>query len=280
MLNYEIRNNTEYKSIEIYFNEKPAAAIREILKSNRFRWHGVKRCWYGYGSPEEIAAALKGEKIRKEKTNHTPTEEDKKLLYSEWALIWNDSKMIDYSVNKTAKILKFDNRIITFEKESLKKHFCYGYGYNGIYDQESENRANKNAVETETDGGKTFINDNLSGLNEKIETIKNIQNRRAGKDIEYKNRYFYLDTECYILKECYYNEDPKHNLYHVSFIKSYDFENDIRYKNAIGEKATDQELKEILSVYEEMKQEKIKRCEMYLKKYGTEKLRVWTYLVD
>lgn len=58
---YTIRENSEYNSREIYFDGKPAAETREALKALKMRWHGVKKCWYGYATAEDIAAAIAGE---------------------------------------------------------------------------------------------------------------------------------------------------------------------------------------------------------------------------
>ena len=61
MSTYTITRNEQFNSLEIAFNEKPSAAVREALKALRFRWHGVKRVWYGYTDEatarEAIAAA-------------------------------------------------------------------------------------------------------------------------------------------------------------------------------------------------------------------------------
>lgn len=57
-MTYNIKNNTDFGSLEIYFSEKPAAAVLAALKNARFRWHGVKKCWYGYGLTEWSAADL------------------------------------------------------------------------------------------------------------------------------------------------------------------------------------------------------------------------------
>lgn len=59
-MTYEIRNNAQFNSTEIYFDGKPSEAVREVLKAHKFRWHSVKRCWYGYASEEAIAAAITG----------------------------------------------------------------------------------------------------------------------------------------------------------------------------------------------------------------------------
>lgn len=60
-MTYEIKQNPNYNSLEVYFDGKPSEAVRNALKAHKFRWHSVKRCWYGYGiSEESLAAAITG----------------------------------------------------------------------------------------------------------------------------------------------------------------------------------------------------------------------------
>lgn len=72
MTNYTITANTEFNSIEILFNEKPSEQIRNALKELRFRWHNVKKVWYGYKDEETVRAALEkaenGNSTKGEKT--------------------------------------------------------------------------------------------------------------------------------------------------------------------------------------------------------------------
>lgn len=42
-----IEKNADFGTVEIYFNSKPSQVVREALKTARFRWHAVKKCWYG-----------------------------------------------------------------------------------------------------------------------------------------------------------------------------------------------------------------------------------------
>ncbi len=63
---YEIRNNPQYNSTEVYFDGKPSEEIRNALKALRFRWHGIKKCWYGFATDFEISRAI---------NNATPDEE-------------------------------------------------------------------------------------------------------------------------------------------------------------------------------------------------------------
>lgn len=60
---YHISENTEYSSREVYFSGKPAAETRDALKSLKMRWHGVKKCWYGYAAEHEIIAAIQGAEL-------------------------------------------------------------------------------------------------------------------------------------------------------------------------------------------------------------------------
>lgn len=58
METYTITKNPDFNSIEIVFPGKPSEKIRETLKNLRFRWHGIKKCWYGYAEEEKVRAAI------------------------------------------------------------------------------------------------------------------------------------------------------------------------------------------------------------------------------
>lgn len=58
MESYTINKNHEFNSLEISFSGKPSEAIRDTLKALRFRWHGVKKVWYGYQDEETVKQAL------------------------------------------------------------------------------------------------------------------------------------------------------------------------------------------------------------------------------
>lgn len=60
-MSYTITNNNQFNSIEIAFDEKPSEEIRAALKALKFRWHGVKKIWYGYADAETITAILGAE---------------------------------------------------------------------------------------------------------------------------------------------------------------------------------------------------------------------------
>lgn len=57
-MNYEIRENKQYGSKEIYFSGKPSEEVRSALKALRFRWNHAKNCWYGFAAQNQIIAAI------------------------------------------------------------------------------------------------------------------------------------------------------------------------------------------------------------------------------
>lgn len=48
-MSFTIAKNNTFNSLEINFDGKPSEMVRNILKKFGFRWHGVRRIWYGYG---------------------------------------------------------------------------------------------------------------------------------------------------------------------------------------------------------------------------------------
>jgi len=60
MGNYTITRNHDFNSIEIAFTSKPTQATLDALKALKFRWHSIKRVWYGYTTEEAARAAIDG----------------------------------------------------------------------------------------------------------------------------------------------------------------------------------------------------------------------------
>lgn len=57
-MEYTIKPNAEFNSLEIYFQGKPSEAVREALKALKFRWHGLKKCWYGKADKSAVLEAV------------------------------------------------------------------------------------------------------------------------------------------------------------------------------------------------------------------------------
>lgn len=64
-MTYTITRNEAFNSIEIIFDGKPSEAVRTALKALKYRWHGVKKLWYGYSTEEEARAAIEGKPAEK-----------------------------------------------------------------------------------------------------------------------------------------------------------------------------------------------------------------------
>lgn len=62
-MTYTITKNAQFNSVEILFDGKPSEAIRSALKELKFRWHGVKKVWYGYSDEETVRKAIDGGKV-------------------------------------------------------------------------------------------------------------------------------------------------------------------------------------------------------------------------
>ena len=58
MTTYTINHNDQYNSLEIFFDGKPDEAVRSALKGLKFRWHRIKKCWYGFADEEAVRAAI------------------------------------------------------------------------------------------------------------------------------------------------------------------------------------------------------------------------------
>ena len=56
---FTISDNVERGSLEISFENKPSDEVRNVLKENKFRWHKVKKVWFGYTDRQTITDALR-----------------------------------------------------------------------------------------------------------------------------------------------------------------------------------------------------------------------------
>ena len=55
---FTVSDNVEHGSLEITFESKPSDEVRNVLKENKFRWHKVKKVWYGKADRNTITKAL------------------------------------------------------------------------------------------------------------------------------------------------------------------------------------------------------------------------------
>lgn len=66
-MEYKIIKNEEHNGLEIYFDAKPIEEVRSALKEIKFRWHGMKKCWYGRAEISTVENILGG-KVAEVKT--------------------------------------------------------------------------------------------------------------------------------------------------------------------------------------------------------------------
>lgn len=71
-MNYTITANPAFNSLEISFDGKPAQEVRDALKALKFRWHAVKKVWYGYSDENTVRAAIDGGKAESKTAENKP----------------------------------------------------------------------------------------------------------------------------------------------------------------------------------------------------------------
>lgn len=172
---YTITKNAQFGSLEISFNEKPSEAIREALKAMRFRWHSVKKVWYGRASVEAVEAAISGkpeavqdqpEEKAQAKSGKSAAKVDKELLRAEYSKVWETEKMIDYCVNKTAAVAILPaGEIITIDKQAIETRFCFG---ESGYDFEEASAAAAHAATSES----YFKRENMKSFNSYLKDLE------------------------------------------------------------------------------------------------------------
>lgn len=107
-MDYTIKRNPKFNSLEIAFNAKPGEATLSALKGLHFRWHSVKKVWYGYATEEAIRAALEGNATQQEsEPAHTVSKQQNKPAPQDHIKIYYNGIKIDggdlikcyYSIN-------------------------------------------------------------------------------------------------------------------------------------------------------------------------------------
>jgi len=87
-MTYEMMINPQFNSLEIKFDGKPSEEIRQALKDLKFRWHSVKKVWYGYTDEATAKAAIDGKAVAKKAENVLVIPESEEVinggLYDGW----------------------------------------------------------------------------------------------------------------------------------------------------------------------------------------------------
>lgn len=174
----------------------------------------------------------------------------KEELKQEYKKVWTtkkgiDEKMVDYCMNKIALYLKTeDGYFYILEKEKLNTKFWISEG---------SNRDIKEAliicdeIKTTED---FFIEDNLSNINDLINTINSNKNNLFFAERFKNSKIVSIST-------------TKYNVF-----------------NKENRKLTTDEEIEILKIYEKFKEMQTKKINSYLKRFGLSKIQANTYWAD
>ncbi len=182
--------------------------------------------------------------------------------------VWIDSEhMQEFARKECAYVVELSNgNIISLEKPKIQKDFCFGMGMYATYTQEEFERAEGLAEKARTSVN-YFIQKNMEQVTDKIKYLKECLKR---------------EKECYTFTQ--YSGQPD-----KSILKSY---NTVRIcdnpEYCFGrwssckdiEKLDNDNIQAIINGLEEVGKVFMKRLNTYLKKYGLEKLNVWTYCRD
>ena len=130
-MKFEIAKNESFGSLEITFSEKPAAAVRDLLKARRFRWNGARGIWYGYADAAELAAALEAAGAGKALQNSAPQnsaaeQNSKRSARAALAPLWDRCRVDDLpkygtenALNSAARKAAHENSS-SYDKEAAK----------------------------------------------------------------------------------------------------------------------------------------------------------------
>lgn len=294
-MTYTITENPSFNSLEITFDCKPEQAIRDALKALRFRWHKIKKVWYGYAKREDLEAALGAGAAAAEQDAtqiETPAEQpakkpmpirDPALMEKYRALlerVWHgDEKMIRYGLGKVAEITELSNGLFfTIEKERIETDFCFGYS-DSPYNTEDYDRANNMAHHARTNED-YFFNENMKKYREALE-ILNTGERHYVR---------YMPT----LHPCYTEYDENRRYCALRFLTvgdvlealggSGDLEaikgTTINSRGYDYYVCTDEDLDRIRAAYDRVLNSHEKKVRAYLKRYGLSKVNSWSYWRD
>lgn len=188
-----------------------------------------------------------------------------KVICSE---VWKkDEKMQEFARKECAYVVELSNgNIISIDKPTIQKDFCFGYGEYGRCTQEEFEEAQDLAKKANEDVD-YFIKKNMEQITNKIEALKKcLENRKEC----YTMTHYIMQPEKSILKD-----------YSVVRICDNPEYTPSRWSSCVDLKKLDKnDIQAILDGLEEVGKKFMKRLNTYLKKYGLGKLHVWTYYRD
>lgn len=228
----------------------------------------------------DVSNITKGQKVAKKATNELPayflTKEEIREFWINEGETNEGLKMLDYYCKNYPLAVRLnDGRIIFCERERIETYFCFGYGYNGMYDEESYDRAT-DAQRAARNDENYFISENMAGIRAKVARAKGKEHPGYGVG---GSEYCYTlqrEREGSKVVELYFFDVSKETLKGMDFCQHHLTPAQIdRLQPVEGE-----DRKRVIKLYETEEANRFKRVQTYLKKYGLSKLRTWTYQRD
>ena len=169
----------------------------------------------------------------------------KEYIETVWA---NSKKMQDYACKKISDCYETEKGyLIEFEKPSISTSFCFGY------DDWSDGSDAMDAAENARKNENYFIKENLKSIEKLIENLK-------------EQKIF--------VKKSFDDALKMKGLVFENYLKIYESER-------LGcEELSGADVQGLIEMAENEKSKFEKRLKTYLKRYGTSKLNIWTYLRD
>lgn len=167
-----------------------------------------------------------------------------------------DQYWVNYYVKKADVVFEVEDGLVEIEKPDIKTSFCFGYGQNGISSEEDSARASRCADAVISDEGRYFKSENLSHFDNLIKELKDESN-------------IFVIGNAYNIPDSRLKRVGQLDRWH----RRVDVENGEREMTAKERKTYLEAVKLARANFE-------KRLDTYLKRYGTSKLRTWSYLVD
>lgn len=232
--NYKEVKNEEKNGIELYFEGIPTVEERNELKTNGFKWHGVKKCWYRSENYTKAEKTEVKELKTLKKLNPEEVEELAKTL-------WSSEDMQKYLINTYDFYKTNDGLILEFEKVnkiSITKDL--------YYDDETEDPGTSENVFL------SYNRYNVPGrsLEEYLKEKENLQNNGcASGRYDYKGIYFI---------QHYYNNNE---IVACNWFDEKDEKYFVRY-------LTEEETNDFIQLEKERKEQYIERLKKYYKRYG------------
>ena len=171
----------------------------------------------------------------------------------------NDKKMVEYVGKNTARVVLLSNgNLVGISKPSINTEFCFGYSDLGQGRTQEQAEAMEEYASREAS---YFIEENIKKFSWWYNTLLD-----SPQEIYLRNKYWKSPSDSKL------KEIEKYDWWHYA--------NASESTKAELQKVSKEDLQELINAYAEEIKNFEKRLRAYLKRYGTSKLKTWTYWQD